>query len=665
VSIHGKMLFNARNEPERFIGTMVDITDEKVSAQLLRDNEERFRMAVKLTRLGTWEYKPQLGQIKFSGECRRIYGIEENDAIDYSFLTTVVHPDDKLIAESALRDAINNHNEGSYSVEHRINRLHDKQVRWIRTHGKVYHNEGGNPERIIGTVLDITEAKRKEQELIESVELFQTMADNVPAMIWMSGTDKFNDYFNRTWLDFTGRTLADEASEGWLEGVHPEDRQKCLETYNASLLKREGFYAEYRLKRFDGAYRWIADNSVPRFSTGGEFLGFISACIDIDDQKRFREKILDSEILFKTITNAAPTALWMTDNEKKTVFINETWLKWTHTSFDAQLDSGWLNSIFEEERNSVVTQFNDAFNERKYFAAEFRLPTAQVGKFRWCITEGKPYYDINGKFAGYAGSVTDISEIREMEHRKDEFIKMASHELKTPITSISGYVQLLLNICESAEEEKFNFSKPVLKSSLWTISRQVSRLTRLISELLDLSRIESGRLELNRIEFNLEDLVEESVQEARHTTDQHAILFNTEFKGSITGDRDRLGQVLTNLLNNAIKYSRSADKVEVFLFREDDQVIIEVKDYGIGIHKKDQARIFERFYRAEGKSEQTYPGFGIGLFIANEIVQRHGGSLKVDSKKNSGATFTIQLPCQSNSKPGINGKRRTKNTGGG
>ena len=263
---------------------------------------------------------------------------------------------------------------------------------------------------------------------------------------------------------------------------------------------------------------------------------------------------------------------------------------------------------------------------------------------RWCLTEGAPYYDANGEFEGYAGSVTDITDLKKSEARKDDFIKMASHELKTPITSIKGYVQLLQKIYDELDLEKYQASRLTVKSSLNTISKQVSKLTRLVSELLDLTRIESGKLELQKTEFVLDDLLKETVSDMRHTTSQHRIVLRNDFMGNIFADKDRISQVLVNLLTNAIKYSPDADCIEIDVKENGNMINIKIKDYGIGIEEKDQKMIFQRFYRVEGKNEQTYPGFGIGLFIVDEIIQRHNGNISVESKKNAGSIFTVSLP---------------------
>jgi signal transduction histidine kinase len=220
---------------------------------------------------------------------------------------------------------------------------------------------------------------------------------------------------------------------------------------------------------------------------------------------------------------------------------------------------------------------------------------------------------------------------------------MVSHELKTPVTSIKGYVQLLLTMLK----ENKGINETPLKTSLGRIDSQVVRLTRLITEMLDLSRIEAGKLELQKKKFNLNELVLETVQDVLHTTQTHEILIHNEILIDIIGDQDRIGQVLINLVNNALKYSPAHTTIDVRIHASRDNfVAVSVKDDGIGIDRKDQAKIFERFYRVSGQSELSYSGFGIGLFIANQIIQRHGGYITVESEKGKGAIFSFFLPLQ-------------------
>ena len=238
------------------------------------------------------------------------------------------------------------------------------------------------------------------------------------------------------------------------------------------------------------------------------------------------------------------------------------------------------------------------------------------------------------------------TEMKELEKRKDNFITIASHELKTPITSIKGYVQLLLNMVDDADTKGKVFSNSVLQSSLVTIDKQVSKLIRLISELLDLSKIETDQFELALQPFNLNELVEETVRDLRQTSNRHQINLQNGLEFGIYGDRDRIGQVMMNLLTNAIKYSPNSETIEVAVFQSSQNTVsVSVKDFGIGIDQKEQERIFERFYRAQSDVEQTYPGFGIGLFIVKEILERHNGTISVDSEKDKGSTFTFTLPA--------------------
>jgi signal transduction histidine kinase len=187
-----------------------------------------------------------------------------------------------------------------------------------------------------------------------------------------------------------------------------------------------------------------------------------------------------------------------------------------------------------------------------------------------------------------------------------------------------------------------------LKNSLLRVDKLVLRLTRLITEMLDLSRIENGKLELENELFNLNDLVTDVVNDIIYSSPLNKISITADCNYNIFGDRHRIEQVMINLLTNAVKYSADNSDIEVFITKaKNNQVAVSVKDYGIGIDKKEHSSIFERFYRVEGKVEKTYPGFGIGLFIANSIIERHNSSLTVESEKGKGSTFTFKLPIAS------------------
>jgi PAS domain S-box-containing protein len=248
-----------------------------------------------------------------------------------------------------------------------------------------------------------------------------------------------------------------------------------------------------------------------------------------------------------------------------------------------------------------------------------------------------PVRDSAGKIVGAAKIARDITERKELEQRKDEFISMASHELKTPVTSLKGFTQLLKRrFKRQGDEESFRF--------LDRMENQLDRLTKLISELLDISKMQSGQLEYRMEAFDLDALVQEIVENVQGTTQTHHLILQKSPQVSVFADRDRIGQVLINLLNNAIKFSPDADQVLIQISTDETNVLVSVQDFGIGIDEAYHEKIFDRFYQVNEPIEKTYPGLGIGLYISCEIIKRHQGRLWVQSQKGQGSTFTFCLP---------------------
>jgi PAS domain S-box-containing protein len=362
-----------------------------------------------------------------------------------------------------------------------------------------------------------------------------------------------------------------------------------------------------------------------------------------ENLRQFTTEIKKNQEQFRQVADSAPVMIWMTDENKQCNFVNKGWLRFTGRRKEQEMGYGWIEGIHPDDYSRCAEIFENAFEERKRYSLEYRFKRAD-GEYRWLTETGTPVYSVEGKFEGYIGTCIDIHEMKMHEQRRDDFIKMASHELKTPVTSIKGYVQLLLAMFDDYNKNQQNVSPQAIRTSLTTIDKQIIKLNRLMSELLDLSRIDSDRLELNTQKFNLDKLVIEIVNDAQQIT-KHAIIIKNHSNCNVVADRDRIGQVLLNILTNAIKYSAPETTIEVNIYQPgQDLVAVSVADHGIGIDKKDQEKIFERFYRAEGKSEQTYPGFGIGLFIASEIMHRHNGTISVQSEKGKGSVFIFILP---------------------
>lgn len=256
---------------------------------------------------------------------------------------------------------------------------------------------------------------------------------------------------------------------------------------------------------------------------------------------------------------------------------------------------------------------------------------------RWSLVKSSPVYDTQGEVLFIITITHDITERVQVERRKDEFISMASHELKTPVTSLKGFTYVLQRrLRKQGDQQGLHY--------LERMDTQLDKLTRLVSDLLDISRMQAGKLDFQQTTFDLDTFIAETVENVQAATSTHRIAVEGKVQAQIFGDRDRLAQVIVNLLTNAVKYSPQADRVMVHLAREQACAIVRVQDFGIGIAQAHQQRIFERFYQVTDPQEKTYPGLGIGLHISKTIIERHQGRIEVESQKGQGATFSVFLP---------------------
>ncbi len=242
-----------------------------------------------------------------------------------------------------------------------------------------------------------------------------------------------------------------------------------------------------------------------------------------------------------------------------------------------------------------------------------------------------------GELARRIALVLDISDQKELERRKDEFISMASHELKTPVTSLKGFTNLFQRrLAKQADEKTLHY--------LARMDAQLNKLTKLITDLLDVSKILTGKVIYREEPFDLDTLIKETIENLQAATPGHQLRLNGTAEAQIYADRDRIGQVLINLITNAIKYSPHADMVVIHVARDSQNAQVSVQDFGIGIGKEHQQKIFERFYQVTDPEEKTYPGLGIGLYLSYEIIRRHEGTMWVESNKGEGSTFHFSLP---------------------
>lgn len=658
--VFGKVKFDKAGTPLKIYGTVLDISDDKENTAALENSTARLNIAIDTAELGTWELNMKSHQPFYSARYLEILGFDPADKPTADQLLHRIHPADLPHRNEMLKKALLT---GSLDMELRI--LPDEHtMRWVMAKGKVFYDEQNMPEKILGTLMDITETKNSMNMLLESEQRFRNVANNAPVLIWMSGTDMGCNYFNTAWLNFTGRTMEQEAGNGWAEGVHPDDFERCLKIYTTHFAMRTPFYMEYRLRRHDGMYRWLSDNGAPRFTADGIFEGFIGACSDIHDTRTAAEKIEKSELLFKTISNVSPVGLWMADVKGNCSFVNDTWINWTGIPFNEQLGQGFVSAIHADDRHRIFNVFLECQVTQSKCTEEFRLHRPD-GSIRWCLNDGSPFFDAQGNYAGYAGSVTDITEKKMVEvelERKiaertaaleksnselEQFAYVASHDLQEPLRKIKFFTERLEGRLAADVQAKEYFSK---------IQRSSDRMNTLIRDLLDFSRLSTADEKFVRTDLAV--VVENILHDFELLIAQKNATLEIDPLPVIEAVPLQMQQLFFNLVNNALKFSKpgvdphisiscapaSAEEIAALQLHKDLSYIhIRVADNGIGFEQEYAQQIFVIFQRLNDM--YTYSGTGIGLALCRKIALNHKGSIYAKGIENEGATFHLILPA--------------------
>jgi PAS domain S-box-containing protein len=406
--------------------------------------------------------------------------------------------------------------------------------------------------------------------------------------------------------------------------------------------KRQRFTRAERDGFLDGYFTPFRDEK-------GNVVGVVCVIHDLTAQKLAEEQLGETERRFQNMADAAPVLLWMSEPDGLCTFFNQSWLDFTGRTLEDEWGVGWAAGIHFEDFQRCMDTYVMAFNARRVFEMEYRL-RRHDGEYRWILDRGTPRYTPDGSFAGYIGSCIDITDRKRMEGElrkavrdRDDFLSIASHELRTPLTTLSLEIQRLKRSLGKRSQGILKSGR--LERGAEIAENQINRLIMLVEELLDVSRLASGRLRVEPAVFDLSDLVREVANRLQPSIDAAGCALSVEAPAPAVGSWDwlRVEQVIANLVSNALKYG-PGKPIEMSVTRETECACLRVKDYGIGIAPQDQRRIFHRFERAVPMSH--YRGFGLGLWIAREIVVAHGGSIDVDSELGRGSTFIVRLPLR-------------------
>lgn len=361
---------------------------------------------------------------------------------------------------------------------------------------------------------------------------------------------------------------------------------------------------------------------------------------EVTQQVISKKKLEASEKRFRSLIIEAPMAAALYTGPEMTIEIaNEAMLKYW----------GKNKSVIGEKLKDALPEIKDqpflglldqVFSTGiAYHTEQQRSDLIVDGKLRtfWFNFTFKPLFNDKGEPYAIFHMAVDISTQVHLQKQKDEFLGIASHELKTPVTVIKAYVQVL--------EEMLSQSGDEMKAGMVRkMEGQINRLNNLIGDLLDVTKINSGKIEFNYTVYNFNQMVREIVEEIQSTAGKHKIELELQEVGQVYGDKERTGQVIVNLLTNAIKYSPAADTIILKVEKVDKEVQVSIRDFGIGISEEQQSRIFEQFYRVDEGRNNTFSGLGLGLYISSEFIRREGGRMWVSSRVGEGSTFYFTLP---------------------
>lgn len=404
--------------------------------------------------------------------------------------------------------------------------------------------------------------------------------------------------------------------------------------------ERADLVVDGRLQTFyyDFSYKALRDKD-------GEIYGILNSSINVTDQVVAQRIVQQSQAALKEsqdrlieLADSMPQQVWATDEKGGVAFINRVAADFFGVGAEGFPDSGGMSLIHPDDRDMATHKWKISCRDLSRYEAEYRLRDKD-GNYRYFLGRALPIVSPEGKTLRWIGTNTDIDELKKLQRQKDDFIGIASHELKTPVTSIKAYTQVL----EAMLRKEGDHQKADLLAKM---DGQLNKFNALINDLLDTTKIQSGKMQFNEEYFVFNELVMEIIEEIQRTSSQHIIIPELGKTGKVWADRERIGQVISNLLTNAIKYSPDGKEIIVKTVAAGQYAQLSVTDFGIGIPPDQKELVFQQFYRVSGMREHTFPGIGLGLYICSEIIRREGGEIWVDTEPEKGSTFHFKLPFE-------------------
>jgi len=500
----------------------------------------------------------------------------------------------------------------------------------------------------------IEERATGETERRESESRFRIVADAAPVLIWMAGVDKRCTFFNKPWLKFTGRSLEQEMGNGWAEGVHPDDLQKCLKIYTEAFDARKAFVMQYRLKRYDGEYRWISDQGVARHDAQGNFAGYIGSCVDVTELLNKERALREFEERVVLAAQAAHLGVWEMDTTTYELWMSDGARALFQFDSETRLDYAAVQDrVHPEDRALRDSAVKGAIEKRSQYEIEFRVLLPD-GTLRWIGSSGRCVTgenDTGSRLISVSIDITPrkVAEAEALRHREElghmsrvaamgELTASIAHELNQPLSGIASNASAGQRFIDRGD-----IDLKELRDLLGDITDDAHRAGDVIRDIQSMVRKGVSA----RQAVNLNDLVIKVARMVNPNAMLQSCQLETLLEPNLPAteaDPIQLQQVLLNLVINAFDAMRDMPvrhrKVVIATERNSDGAICaSVRDYGVGIPAEALERVFEQFFTTKPK------GLGIGLAIVRSIVQSHGGTIVAENADGGGARFYFTLPA--------------------
>ncbi|HLL87719.1 MAG TPA: PAS domain-containing protein, partial [Tepidisphaeraceae bacterium] len=549
---------------------------------------------------------------------------------------------------------------GPFEMEHRVYRP-DRSVGWTHSRAVPVFDATGALLEWVGTAEDVTERRGVEVALRESEEHFRLMADAIPQFVWVTDQDGRALFFNQQWYAYTGAPHEDvTASDVAATFLHPDDAAATMAAFDEARRRGNTFLVEHRIRAKDGGYRWFTVRGEPyRDPTAGRIARWYGASSDIHDRRLAEEALRESERRFRELADAMPQIVWVTRPDGFHEYYNRRWYEFTGRPEGSTDGAGWNGLLHPDDQPRAWAAWRHSLATGEPYEIEYRL-RHHGGAYRWTLGRALPVRDAAGRVERWFGTCTDIDAIKRLvdereallaseraaraeaeraSRMKDEFLATLSHELRTPLNAILGWSQVLATGGRDEAD---------LADGLRTIERNARAQTQIIADLLDMSRITSGKVRLDVQRVDLGEVVRQAVETARLSAEAKGIgllAVLDPHAATVNGDPGRLQQVFWNLLSNAVKFTPVGGQVRVVLERADGHVEVSVTDTGEGIAAEFLPHVFDRFRQADASTTRRHGGLGLGLSIVKQLVELHGGSVRATSPGvGHGSTFNVALP---------------------